>query len=336
MSELRQDMISKEWVIVAPERARRPDDNHAPGTGRAAPPRRRPDCPFCTGNESSTPNALLSFPSDGPWRVRVVPNKFAALSYDAEFHHVWSGKFLRTGGYGAAEVVIESPRHDLSPAQMAPADLVLVLEAWQQRYQALMDDGRNHLITIFRNHGRQAGTSLEHPHSQIIATPVMPPTVRNQIDQAVRSFDTYGTCLFCTMIEAERAEGSRLVLETEHFTVFCPFASRSPFELRIFPRRHTCFYGAVTAEETRDLAGVLRATLGKLHRRLENPDYNLVVRSHPLESRANRHYHWHIEIVPRLGTTAGFELGTGVFINTLPPEDAAAVLRSAEPAEVLE
>ena len=164
MSEMRQDMVSKEWVIIAPGRAKRPNQNHQPVDERPAPPQHRPDCPFCAGNEALTPGALLSFPEQGPWRVRVVPNKFAALSHEEECCHIWTGKFLRVGGYGSAEVVVESPRHDLSPALMPPGDLVPVLEAWRRRYQDLMDDPRNHLITIFRNHGPKAGTSLEHPH----------------------------------------------------------------------------------------------------------------------------------------------------------------------------
>ncbi len=334
MSEMRQDMISKEWVIVAPERARRPNHNHQALEVRPPLPAHRADCPFCTGNEGQTTDDLLRFPADGPWRVRVVPNKFAALNHDEECCHVWSGKFLRVGGYGSAEVVIESPRHDLSPALMHPRDLAPVLEAWRSRYQTLMDDERNHLITIFRNHGPKAGTSLEHPHSQIIATPVVPPNVRNEIDQAVRSFDTYGTCLFCTMLQEERDARARILLETEHFTAFCPYASRSPFEVRVFPKRHACFFGAIADNEIVDLAAVLRTLLGKIHRQLENPDYNLIVRSHPLESRANRHYHWYLAIIPKLATQAGFEIGTGIHINPVKPEDAAALLRAAEPAEL--
>jgi UDPglucose--hexose-1-phosphate uridylyltransferase len=334
MSEMRQDMISKQWVILAPERAKRPDQNHKAAETRPPLPRHRADCPFCEGNEAQTPGALLTFPADGPWQVRVVPNRFAALSHEEECCHVWTGKFLRVGGYGSADVVVESPRHDLSPGLMRPEQVAQVLEAWRQRYLALMDDPRNSLITIFRNHGPRAGTSLEHPHSQIIVTPVVPPGVRNQIDQAVRSFDTYGTCLFCTMVEEERHDRARIVMETEHFTAFCPFAARSPYEVRIFPRRHACFYGAIAPEELADLAGVLRTLLGRIHRLLDNPDYNLVVRSHPLESRANRHYHWYIVILPKLATPAGFEIGTGIAINTLKPEDAAAQLREAAAAEV--
>ena len=332
---MRQDMISKEWVIVAPARAKRPEQVRQVADERPPIPQHRPDCPFCVGNEAQTQGALFSFPAVGPWQTRVVSNKFAALSHEEECCHVWTGKFLRVGGYGSAEVVVETPRHDLSPAQLDPRQVALILEAWRLRYLALMDDPRHALITIFRNHGPKAGTSLEHPHSQIIVTPVVPPHVRNQIDQAVRSFDTYGTCLFCTMLEQEREERVRIVLETEHFTAFCPFASRSPYEVRIFPRRHACFYGAIAPAELEDLAVVLRTVLGLLHRRLDNPDYNLIVRSHPLESRANRHYHWYIMIIPKLATPAGFEIGTGISINSLKPEDAAAILRDTQPAEIV-
>lgn len=334
MSEMRQDMISKEWVIVAPERARRPNQNHQGAEARPSLPRHRPDCPFCAGNEGRTPEAHFAFPAQGAWQVRVVPNKFGALNHEQECCHVWTGKFLRVGGYGSADVVVESPRHDLSPALMRPDQVAQVLEAWRLRYLSLMDDPHNALITIFRNHGARAGTSLEHPHSQIIVTPVVPPGVRNQIDQAVRSFDTYGSCLFCAMLEEERGERLRLVLETGHFTVFCPFASRSAYEVRVFPRRHVCNFGAITAAEIEDLGAVLRTVLGKVHRLLDNPDYNLIVRSHPLESRANRHYHWYIVIIPKLATPAGFEIGTGIYINATAPEDAAARLRDLEPAEI--
>ncbi len=335
MSEMRQDMISKEWVIIAPGRAKRPNQNHQASDARPLIPEHRPDCPFCRGNEEQTPPSLLTFPADGPWQTRVISNKFAALSHDEECCHVWTGKFLRVGGYGAADVVVESPRHDLSPAQLPPRQVAQILEAWRLRYLTHMDDPRNALITIFRNHGAKAGTSLEHPHSQIIVTPVVPPNVRNQIDQAVRSYDTYGSCLFCAMLEEERGDRVRIVLETEHFTVFCPFASRSPYEVRIFPRRHACFYGAITPEEIADLAEVLRTVLGKLHRQLDNPDYNLIVRSHPLESRANRHYHWYILIIPKLATPAGFEISTGIHINSTKPEDAAAILRDAQPSAIV-
>jgi len=334
MSEMRQDMISKEWVIVAPSRAKRPNDHAQPAEPRPPLPRHRPDCPFCAGNEAQTPGTLLSFPETGAWQTRVIPNKFAALGHDQECCHHWSGKFLRVGGYGSGDVVVETPRHDLSPATMDPRQLATVLEAWRQRSLALMEDERNQLITIFRNHGPKAGTSLEHPHSQIIATPVVPPHVRNEIDQAVRSFDTYGTCLFCTMLEEERAEGSRILIETEHFTAFCPFASRTAYEVRIFPRRHACFYGAIAPDEVADLAVVLRTVLGRLHRGLGNPDYNLIVRSHPLESRANRHYHWYVAIMPKLTTPAGFEIGTGIHINPVTPEAATEFLRGAAAAEV--
>jgi UDPglucose--hexose-1-phosphate uridylyltransferase len=332
---MRQDMISKEWVVIAPERAKRPNQNHTASEARPPIPRHRPDCPFCPGNEAKTPDALLAFPAAGPWQTRVVANKFAALSHEQECCHVWTGKFLKVVGYGAAEVVIETPRHDVSPALLPPPLVAQILEAWRLRYLVLMDDPRHALITIFRNHGPKAGTSLEHPHSQIIVSPVVPPNVRNQIDQAVRSFDTYGTCLFCTMLEEERNEGARIVLETQHFTAFCPFASRSAFEVRIFPRRHSCYYGSIAPEEVVDLSQVLRTVLGKLHRHLDNPDYNLLVRSHPLESRANRHYHWYITILPKLATPAGFEISTGIHINTTRPEDVAQILRTTLPSEIV-
>ncbi len=333
MSELRQDMVSKEWVIIATERARRPHEFAREAPPRSAEPHRA-DCPFCRGNEERTPASLLAVPDDGSWRVRVVPNKFAALSPEAAWYHGRQGKFLHVGGFGSAEVVVETPRHDLSPAQLPVDQVRHVLAAYRARYRSLMEDPRHHLITIFRNHGARAGTSLEHGHSQIIATPVMPTNVRNQIDQSVRSFDTYGTCLFCVVIEEERAAGTRVVAETPHFIAFCPYASRSPFELRLFPKRHHCFFGGVQDGELDDLAGLLRTLLGKVHRGLGDPDYNLVIRSHSLESRENRHYHWHMVIVPRLTTPAGFEMGTGIYINTAAPEESAAFLRDVEPAEI--
>jgi UDPglucose--hexose-1-phosphate uridylyltransferase len=324
-------MISKEWVIIATERARRPQEFQQLQKERPPLPSHLESCPFCRGNEEQTPPALLLFPEESPWQVRVVPNKFAALSPDTPCGQFPKGQFIGIHGYGAAEVVIETPRHDLSPAQMPPEEVSLIMEAYRRRYRALEADSRNSLITLFRNHGPRAGTSLQHPHSQIIATPVVPPHVRNQIVQALRSYDTFGSCVFCFMLAEEQKQEERLVQVSDHFLAFCPYASRVPFEIQIFPRRHSSSFGEITPDEKEDLARVLHLALGKIYHGLNNPDYNLIVRSYPLESKDNRHYHWHLVIVPRLTTPAGFEIGTGIYINTARPEESAAFLRLTEP-----
>lgn len=320
-------MATKEWVIIATERAKRPEDFLKGREKRPELPEHSPTCPFCPGNEEKTPPSVLTIEEGSAWKLRVVPNKFAAVQpqYSTERERV--GRFLKADGFGIAEVIIETPIHNTTIATMEIPDVQRVLDVYKSRQVAISQDSRINMITIFRNHGSKAGTSLEHPHSQIIATPIVPPHVRNPLTQAVLAFDSFGSCIFCDMIAEELKQQERIILETEHFVAFCPFASRSPFEARILPKRHNSSFSTISDAEIADLAYVLRTLLRKIYIGLDNPDYNYIVRSAPTTDEDARYYHWYILAVLKLTTPAGFEIGSGIYINTTFPEQCAAFLK---------
>ncbi|RJP66247.1 MAG: galactose-1-phosphate uridylyltransferase [Candidatus Abyssobacteria bacterium SURF_17] len=332
MPEFRQNIVTKEWVIISTERAKRPDQFAEHRLPRKATPEFSQDCPFCPGNEHQTPPPSLQLGDGEGWSVRVVPNKYAALRPDHSTKRERAGRFLKADGYGIAEVIIETPLHNLSIATMSEPQVRLVLEAYRHRKNEVAKMRDINFITLFRNHGERAGTSLEHPHSQLIATPIIPPHVRDQIHQAMSSYDSYGTCVFCEMIEEELSQNVRIVMDSRYFVAFAPFASRSPFELRIYPKTHRSFFGNATDDELDDLAHILKTLLLKIHTGLDNPDYNYLIRSAPVGDYAAKYYHWYMVIVPRLTTPAGFEMGSGIYINVSTPEQCAEFLRSVNVA----
>jgi len=330
MSEFRQNFVTKEWVIVASERARRPDQVRGEVSPKAPIPPYRDDCPFCPGHEDRTPPPVYVEEEGGQWKLRVVPNKFAALNPESTTARASDGSFLRADGFGVAEVIIESPHHDDALGTLPVEDVERVLRAFRSRYLAIASDPRVSLVTIFRNYGALAGTSLEHPHSQIIATSIVPPHVRDPWRQAQLHYDTYGRCAFCDMILGEIQDKSRVILETEHFVSFCPFAAKTPFETRIYPKRHHASYSWANDREIEGLALVLKEVLLRIRLGLHNPDYNFIIRSASSGDEGGRHLHWYMVIIPKITTPAGFEIGSGIYINVTPPEEAAAFLREVE------
>jgi UDPglucose--hexose-1-phosphate uridylyltransferase len=330
MPEFRQNMVSKEWVIIAKERAKRPDDFVQKRDAKKQLPPHKEDCPFCPGNESMTPPSLFSIKRNEAWSLRVVPNKFAALQGHLTTERKREGRFLKANGFGIAEVVIETPFHNRSIATMELDEVKNTVFAYRERYDALSRMEQLGLITVFRNYGEKAGTSLEHPHSQIIATPIVPPHVRDPLYQSQLACDTYGDCIYCGMMEEERRQQVRVVRETEYFLVICPFASRSPFETRIYPRSHRSSFVNIRNEELMDFAYVLQDTIKRLHIGLSDPDYNYIIRSAPIEDSNVKYHHWYVVIVPKLTTPAGFEIGTGIYINTTLPEQCAEFLRGVK------
>ncbi len=329
MPEFRQNMVSKEWVIIATERAKRPDNFVQKKEGRPPLPSHKDDCPFCPGNESMTPPSLFSIEKNGGWSLRVVPNKFAALQSHLTTERKHEGRFLKANGFGIAEVVIETPLHNRTIATMDFEEVKNTVMAYRERYNVLSKTAHLDLITIFRNYGEKAGTSLEHPHSQIIATPIVPPHVRNPLYQSQLACDTFGDCIYCGMMEEEIHQQVRVVNETEYFLVICPFASRSPFETRIYPKIHRSSFTTVSDQELADFASVLQDTLKRLYVGLNDPDYNYIIRPAPIEDGDVKYHHWYVVIVPKLTTPAGFEIGTGIYINTTLPEQCAEFLRGA-------
>ncbi len=332
MPQLRQDRTTKEWVIIAAERAKRPHDfaRKAVAVEKAA---YREDCPFCPGNEHFTPHETLAYRSSGPpdsrgWWVRVVPNRFPALSPEGSLERKEEKGFFRMmDGVGMHEVVIESPLHHQTLPLMDDRQVEEVLLAYRERYLALREDPRIKLIIIFKNHGEAAGTSLEHSHSQLVATAVVPSNIRKKLEAAARHYDDHGCCVYCDMVEEELASGKRIVMDTERFVVLQPFASRSPFETWILPKEHQASFGLISMDDSKRFAKVLRATLLKLYSKLNNPDYNFVIHTSPIKDEMEDYYHWHLQIIPRLTTPAGFEMGSGIHINVSFPEETAQFLR---------
>ena len=335
MSVIRQDPTTKEWVILATDRSRRPHDFVRRDRERTISSY-DPACPFCPGNEHLTPSETYRYPAsrEGQWAVRVVPNKFAALSQDGQPKRSERDHFFREmTGVGLHEVIIETARHDRVLPLMEDHEVEQVLKAYQVRYAAARKDARVKYIIIFKNHGETAGTSLEHSHSQLVATPVAPSLLRRKYEVAAQHYDDTGRCLYCDLVEAERDAKVRVVWETAAFTVFHPYASRVPFETWIAPNRHRSSFGQATAEELAELALVLRRVLRGLYRALGNPDFNYMIHSAPVDDENKDYYLWHLQILPRVTTIAGFELGSGIFITTMVPEESAPFMHEVMKSE---
>lgn len=328
MPELRQNFFTKEWVIIATERARRPEELATRRPAQTVPSFVE-TCPFCPGNENKTPAEVLRHPHsrNEPWAVRVFPNKFAALSSEARLTRNLQHLRRSVDGFGFHEIIVDSPDHAACMALLPDAQVEKILGVFKERYNALCGDHRINHVTIFKNHGADAGASLQHPHCQIIATPVIPSQVRHRLHEALRHYDDAGECMFCHMVEREIDDRERIVIRSEMFVAMEVFASATPFATHVFPLRHMASFGEITSVEIADLAHVLRMLLAKLHVGLENPDLNFTVRSAPSDYTEARHFHWYVSVIPRLTRVAGFELGSGMFINTVLPEAAAEFLR---------
>jgi UDPglucose--hexose-1-phosphate uridylyltransferase len=327
MPELRRDPIVGRWVIIATERARRP--NHF---RRAEEP---PGglCPFCPGHEDKTPAEVYVSgrsaipPNVAGWQVRVVPNRYPALMIEGQLDREADGIYDGMNGVGAHEVVIETPEHSRDLSELTDAQVTEVLFAFKARVLDLRNDMRFRYILIFKNHGSAAGATLEHTHSQLIALPVTPRQVADEIEGARRHHEHRERCIYCDIVGQERKDRSRLVHENEEFLVFEPWAPRSPFETWIVPRRHESNFEAEPKERLALAAEALRITLAKLMTGLGRPAYNFMIHTNPLRDPSSASYHWHIEVVPALTQVAGFEWGSGFHINPVPPEEAAEFLR---------
>jgi UDPglucose--hexose-1-phosphate uridylyltransferase len=329
VSELRQDPLTRDWLVIAPERALR--------AGRVVP-QTSPgdhslpihDCPFCPGNERRTPAEVWRLTGlTGDWLVRVVPNLYTVLgeSGPAQRVHTPEG-FVSMPGVGRHEVVIESRDHALDLARADRQQVRAVLEAYRARYRALRTETGG-VIVIFRNHGVSAGSSQQHPHSQIIATPVVPVQIRHRFEVAIQHYDDTGQSLYMDDLDAELRDGRRIVHESPRFVAFQPFAASAPYETWLMPREELASFGDIQDADLDDLAVALRGTLAGLRAVLNDPDYNLIVQSAPCGDEGRLYFVWHIRIVPHVATTAGFELGTGMQVNPSVPEQTAPLLRDA-------
>jgi UDPglucose--hexose-1-phosphate uridylyltransferase len=327
MTELRKDPIVGRWVIISIERAKRPHE-FPPEPA----PRREGVCPLCPGSERMTPPEILGYrpggqPNDPNWTLRVVPNKFPALRIEGELGKAADGIYDRMHGIGAHEVVIESERHDVDLFDLPEKRFEDVLWAYRDRLVDLKKDQRFKSVLIFKNHGVAAGASLTHSHSQLIALPVIPKRVMEEMNGCREYYRFRDRCLFCDIVVQEMDQKVRIVEETGEFLAFSPYAPRFPFETWIVPKRHQCAYEMIEGDQAKALAAVFRRTLRRLNLALENPPFNFIVHSAPFLERAVDFFHWHIEIMPKLTKVAGFEWGSGFYINPTPPEESAKYLR---------
>jgi UDPglucose--hexose-1-phosphate uridylyltransferase len=330
MSELRKDPVTGRWVIIAPERARRASDL------RSAPPPSVETslCPLCPGQETLTPPEIYAIRRqagavrDGPgWSLRVVPNKLPALRVEGELAREGDGLFDKMQGVGAHEVIIETADHAKGFGHLSTAELEEVLWSWRERMRDLSQDQRLRSIVVFKNHGAEAGATLAHPHSQLVALPIVPLAIAEELEGARAHWDLKERCIWCDVVQQERKDRTRLVQENDDAVALAPWAARAPFETWVLPRRHRAHFEEESRDVLRGVADVVRSTMRRLDVALDSPAYNLMLHSAPLRERGLAHYHWHIEIVPAVSRFAGFEWGSGFQINPVAPEEAAAFLR---------
>jgi UDPglucose--hexose-1-phosphate uridylyltransferase len=332
MSELRKDPVTGRWVIISTERRKRPNDFRLERFTLLG----GEQCPFCVGNEDLTPPEVLAFRHNGAsrngpgWDLRVVPNKFPALQVEGTLDREGEGLFDRMNGIGAHEVVIETPYHAKTLATMTEPEIERVLYAYRDRILDLKQDRRFRYILVFKNHGAAAGATLEHSHSQLIALPIIPDFVREEIEGARKHFGAKERCVFCDVIRQEVAAGRRVIHENAEVVALAPYAPRFPFETWLLPRSHGARFEDASRQEYEALARMLKIVLTRMDRALETPAYNLIVHSAPFTDEIREWYHWHVELIPKLTRTAGFEWGSGFYINPTSPEEAAQVLRAVK------
>ncbi len=332
MPELRKDPIIGRWVIISTERGKRPSDF-------SGAPKRKTEsklCPFCPGNESSTPPEIVAIRPDSSqrdrpgWTIRVISNKYPALRIEGDLNREGIGIFDKMNGVGAHEVIVETPEHDKDLVDLSQKQVEDVIWAYRERTFDLKKDPRFQYILIFKNQGEAAGASLEHSHSQLIATPIVPKRVVEEVEGAGKYFEYKERCIFCDVIKQEIANEERVVIQNDRFISLEPFAPRFPFETWILPKKHRPAFETVKGEDMPALASILLETLRRLAKALNNPPYNYVLHTSPVNDDCAEEYHWHIEIMPKLTRVAGFEWGTGFYINPTTPEDAAAYLKEIE------
>ena len=331
MPELRKEPVTGRWVIISTERRNRPTSFASVTRNEEAS-----KCPFCPGNEHFTPREVLAYREPGSepdrpgWRLRVISNRYPALKIEGSLDRAPRGIYDRMNGVGAHEVVIETAVHAHDMVDMPDHQVRDVLWAYRERMADLERDTRFKHIIVFKNYGQAAGSSLEHSHSQLIATPVVPKRVQEELDGARHYFEYKERCIFCDIVRQEVSDKVRIVKDYDAFLTFAPYASRFPFEIHIAPKSHQSSFLEMSEAEYTNLAVCLKDTLLRLKLALSNPPFNYILHTRPVSAEHHEYFHWHIEIIPRITRTAGFEWGTGFYINPTEPEEAAAFLRSLD------
>jgi len=340
MPELRKDPILGRWVIIATERSRRPDEYVI----KTVLPPKESLCPFCEGHEGHTPAEIYALRSrssqpNGPgWEVRVVPSISPFLRIEGELERRGIGLYDVMNGIGAHEIVIETSQHIANMADLPESQIAKVISCYIERIKDLEKDIRFKYVLVFKNYGWSAGAGrIRHARSQLIATPVNPKRVKEELVGARQYYEYHERCVFCDIIRQELETKQRLVLDIDGFIAITPFASRFPFEVWILPKKHSCDFVSLESNRLLDLGRIIKKILLKLKKGLDDPPYNYIIHTSPFRrpklgywKTIDYDYHWHIEIIPRLTRVAGFEWGTGFYICPLPPEEAASFLREVE------
>lgn len=331
MPELRKDPIVGRWVIISTERGKRPSEFEF-----TQPSIKTGFCPFCPGNESKTPPEILGYrknggePNSSGWHIRVVANKYPALKVEGELNREGDGVYDKMNGVGAHEVIIETPNHMDTLSRLTPAQFEEVLWAYRDRIIDLKRDVRLRYILIFKNHGEAAGASLEHSHSQLIALPIIPKRVAEELDGALEYYNFKERCVFCDIVRQEIMQGVRVIAENRDFLAMAPYAPKAPFEVWILPKVHEASFENCQKHHYENLSILFSDVLKRMDKVLNYPPYNFILHAAPLKDGAAQYYHWHFEIIPKLTKVAGFEWGSGFYINPTPPEESAKFLREAK------
>lgn len=324
VSELRQDLVSGDWVVIATGRAKRPDDFAK--AERIKDDKGIEEClfedPVATGQKK---DVLIYHRSDGEWTLRVFPNKYPAFDGGSK-ENLSEGPYYAIPGNGYHEVIVTRD-HYRQLALMDVMEIAEVFDAYQDRYLELMNKKDVNYIAIFHNHGKECGASISHPHSQLMAIPVVAPYIKLELDGTKKYHKSNRHCAFCVMAEYESKEKKRVVFENEDFIAFCPFASRAAFEVWVTSKKHNPYFERITDKQKVKLAEVFQKALSSIYKALNDPPYNFYIHSSPCDGKDYPHYHWHIEILPHTATWAGFELDTGIEVSTIQPEVAAEYLR---------
>ncbi len=342
MPELRKDPVIGRWVIIATERARRPDQF----SGQQQEAVAEKPCHFCEGHESETPLEIYAIrskqskPNSPGWDLRVVPSIAPFLRIEGELDRRGKGLYDLMNGIGAHEIIIESNSHNSDMADLSEEQIARVITCYIDRMQDLEKDERFKYVLVFKNHGWIAGGgSVRHSRSQMIATPVNPKRVKEELAGSRFYYEYHERCVFCDLIKQELSSKDRLILDLDGFIAVTPFAARFPFEVWILPKKHSCDFTSLDNQSRLNLGSVLKKVLSKLKKGLNDPPYNYILHTAPFRRKKlgfwksiDNDYHWHIEIMPRLTRVAGFEWGTGFYICPLPPEDAAKFLREVNEA----
>jgi UDPglucose--hexose-1-phosphate uridylyltransferase len=332
MPELRKDPIIDRWVIISTERGKRPVF-----FSEEVSPSKAAMCPLCQGNEPMTPPEVYAVRRDGSspnsagWALRVVPNKFPALRIEGSLDRQGVGLYDKMNGVGAHEVIIETPNHTETLTDLGIEGTQAVLAAYRARIIDLARDRRFKYVMVFKNHGSTAGASIDHSHSQLIALPIIPRRVLEEINGSLAYYRFKERCIFCDIIAQEREDNVRVVYENDQCIALSPYAARFPFETWILPKSHEPYYASADRYDNyHAVADALSTVLKKYGRVLKNPPYNFMIHTTPFGNGEAPHYHWHIELIPRLTKMAGFEWGTGFYINPTPPEESTAFLKDAQ------